>query len=291
MKKFLTILPAVLLLTGCGKKTDVADRGNYYAPEGEFPAVSDSVGNDGSLISKNNGEKLVYTSNISMESTDYTKTVDEINELMKRFNAITQNIDEKNNSRRVLSMVIRVPAASFDDFIQALRGSSASITGISTNVDNITTQYDDNEIRIAALEKQHARLLELLDTAASLKDVIEIEDRLSEVEIELTRLQSYRNKMDTDVAYSTIRLSVYEVTVYSEVSFLQKILNAFSGSWSSFTDSVQGFTIDLIYALPHLILLAVAILVLRKPVGRLISGFHWPFGKKEAKKKEEDIKE
>lgn len=282
MKKLIVALLALLLMTGCTRTAkNEGGRDGYYEPSGDFSKVTESVGNKYNNSNEYAGEMLVYTSNISLETTDYKKTTDELNELMTRFKAFTQSIDERNGSRRSMNMVIRVPSKDFDSFIQALRNSDAvSVTGISTNVDNITTTYNDNEIRITALETQHARLLELLAEAKDLTDVIKIEQRLSEVEIELTKLKSNRGQMENEVAYATVGITIYEVTTYSEVSFLQKIVNAFSGSWSSFTASVQDFLISLIYALPHLVVLAVAFLVLRKPVGALLAKIHWPFKRK-----------
>ncbi|MBQ2213005.1 MAG: DUF4349 domain-containing protein, partial [Erysipelotrichaceae bacterium] len=161
-------------------------------------------------------------------------------------------------------------ARHFDEFIQSLRDSSGSIIDISTNVDNITRQYDNNEIRIEALETQHTRLLQLLNEAKDLNDIIQIEARLSEVETEITQLKSYKNSMDADVAYSTIDLTIREVQTYSETSFLQKLLNAFSGSRSNFLRNAEDLIIWFIYRIPQIVILVIAFFLFRKPVTNLI---------------------
>ena len=274
MKKFLVCLITVLLMFGCAKKS--AYDGNYmYSPEAYNKA--DDYG--GSAITAKNKsenysseEKLVYTGSIRLEGKDYDKLIGEINEQITRYKALIQATRETSSgygSGRTMYLTVRIPAEHFNEFIDELRKGSGSVVDVSTNVDNITQQYNENDIRISALETQHKRLLELLEKAESLADVIKLEERLSEVEIELTQLNNARNQMDAQVRYSTLTMTVSEVVQYSETSFLQRILNAFSGSGSSFVRNLENFIIDLIYALPNLILLAVAFLVLRKPAAAL----------------------
>lgn len=281
MKKIMITLLCAVFLFGCaaGKSEDVYEmpRSEYYSMGGDYAADGDSSysvvqhktqANDNMSVEE---EKLVYRSSIVLETKDYGSLTKELEEIMKQYEAITQSMRESGGSGRTFRLTVRVPAKHFDEFIQSLRDSSGSIIDISTNVDNITRQYNNNEIRIEALETQHARLLQLLAQASSLSDVIQIEARLSEVETEITQLKSYKNSMDADVAYSTIDLTIREVQTYSETSFLQKLLNACSGSRSNFLRNAEKLIIWVIYRLPQLIILAVAFVLLRKPVTNLIS--------------------
>ena len=279
MKRFITAVLCLLLLVGCGRKSAEGHDGGYYEPA--YRTENDSYGlsaetnydvvkkTDNSTVAKTE-EKLVYRSSVTLETKDYTSLLDELNEIIRRYNGVTQTMRESNTARRTFSLTVRIPSEHFDEFIQSLRKSSGSMTDIYTSVDNITKRYNDNDLRISALETQHARLLQLLADAKDLNDVILIESRLSDVETELTRLQSYKNSMDSDVAYSTIDLTVCEVQTYSETSFWSRLTNAFSGSLSNFTDNMEGLVIWVIYALPNLVLLAAVYFLLRKPAGKLI---------------------
>ena len=271
MKKILEILMCLLLISGCsgGKKSE-----DYYEP-GINPAPSNYAPDyekDGGYDTGEPGEeKLVYTGSVFLETKDYDKTSAELTDLTRQYKAVTQSTDESSggSGRRTLYLVLRVPAEHFDDFLNALRSSSGSVQEISTNVDNITEAYNNNELEIAALNTQHARLLELLETASTLEDIILLEQRLSEVELRLTKLNQYKNHMDADVRYSTITLTLREVQTYSETSFVQRLGNAFSGSWSTFLDNTESFIVWLIYALPLIVILVILALVLRKPVTNL----------------------
>ena len=278
MKKIMITLLCLDFLFGCGarKTADGYDmpQADYYSMGGDYAVEEDSsysVSQHKTQANVANAEeKLVYRSSIVLETKDYSSLTKELEEIMKQYEAITQSMRESGGSGRTFRLTVRVPARHFDEFIQSLRDSSGSIIDISTNVDNITRQYNNNEIRIEALETQHTRLLQLLNEARDLNDIIQIEARLSEVETEITQLKSYKNSMDADVAYSTIDLTIREVQTYSETSFLQKLLNAFSGSRSNFLRNAEDLIIWFIYRIPQIVILVIAFFLLRKPVTNLI---------------------
>ena len=276
MKKFVITLLCMVFLFGCAakKSNDIYERtvDDYYSTGGDY-AVSEESYNvmpQKTAANVRTEEKLVYRSSVVLETKDYESLTKELEEIMKKYNAITQSMRESGGSGRTFRLTVRVPADHFDEFIQSLRDSSGSVIDISTNVDNITREYNNNDIRIEALETQHTRLLQLLQQAANLSDVIQIEQRLSEVETEITQLKSYKNSMDADVAYSTIELTIREVQTYSETSFLQKLINAFSGSASNFVRNIEDLIIWVIYRAPQILVLVLAYVLLRKPVGSLI---------------------
>jgi len=97
--------------------------------------------------------------------------------------------------------------------------------------------------------------------------------------------------MNSKVAYSTIRITIREAVVSSEVkiSFFQRLADAFKGSWNSFVRNLEDFTVDVIYALPGLAIAAALFFLLRKPIARIFSAMNLTlpsFGKK--KKETED---
>ena len=287
MKKFLLALCLLCLLAGCSSKGGA----NYYT--GSYAASSDNAKNNydyesesapsasqGMALEQSETEKLVYTGWMSIETKDMDSFLQEFGSLVGQYQGITQNMQESNYSnRRYISLTLRIPAKDFQNFIDALRSGSGSVTNIHTDVENITRRYNDNEIEIEALETQHARLLELMAQATDLSDVILIEDKLTDVETRLNILKSYRSEMDEDVAYSTLSIEISQVSTYTRTSFGQRLKEAFQESWIDFAEGLGDFTVGVVYHLPLILLLVVLYFVLRKPAGKL-------FGKIFRRKKE-----
>lgn len=291
MKKLIIVLSIVLLLVGCSAKGGAYQDSDYvnYSPSDPGYAVSESEMKDngasgGYYVNSEESfakeEKLVYTGSITMETKDYDNFSTELNGVINKFMGIVEQMREQTNSygnyNRTLSLTLRIPAADFNNFIEELRNGSGSVIDVNTRVDNITKAYNNNEIEIEALETQHTRLLELLSEASSLEDIIKLEERISQIEIRLTQLKQYKNEMDTDVAYSTITLFVNEVKEYTETSYWQRLMNAFGNSWIRFVDNVGYFLIDVVYAIPTVLVIIVAFFILRKPAGKLLGKLRKP---------------
>ena len=282
MKKLLSLV-VILLLCGCSGKA-ASSAAYYYAEEaGGAPmaadaAVEGSFNNSFPIVEEKSEEKLVYTGSVRLETRSYEEFSEELSSLIKEYKGIIQSMNENGSSgsRRYLDLTVRIPAERFDDFLNSLRSSSASVAGISTYVDNITRRYSDNDLRIEALNVQHERLLQLLTEAQDLSDVILLEERLSDVESELNILQSYKHSMDEDVTYSTIDIHVSEVMLYSESSFGQRISEALNGSLDNFVRGMEDLLIGIIYLLPFLVILIAVFFLLRKPLKKMLTRFRRP---------------
>ncbi len=262
MKKLVIILAVLTVLFGCSKNSG---GDNYYVAPG---GADYSMNLEASQQVKNE-EKLVYTGSVRLETRNFEESSQEITDIIKRFNAVTQSMREQTSdydNTRYLYLTVRVPAADYNAFLEALKSGSGTVKDIQSNVDNITKQYNDNEIEITSLEAQHERLLELMKTAENLSDIIQLEERISQVEADLNKHYTYRNQMDADVAYSTVTITLSEKVRENPQTFLQRVADAFGGSWENFVRGVQDFIIDVIYALPVLIIIAILFFLLRKPV-------------------------
>lgn len=276
MKKLITSMAVLFLLAGCGSPASgsygAADyKEEYYAPaEAEIDTDAGTYYNDSAVVSQAKAEeKLVYTGNLDLETREYDAYTKEFFGIVNKYAGITQNMNEYTRAeRRYMNMTVRIPAKDFDNFLNDVRTGSGSVVSISTNVDNITKRYADNDLQIASLETQHERLLELLAQAEDLSDVVLLEERLSNVEYQLNSLKSYKGDMDEDVAYSTITVSISEVSVYTRTSFGQRLKEAFGDSWMNFFEWLQDFVIGIVYALPMILFLAAVYFLIRKPFAK-----------------------
>lgn len=266
--KFILAFAAALLFSGCGgsSSADNYSAVDSVAESAKFAEPGISNGYSMDMVSETE-EKLVYTGNISIETKDYDKFADEFTGIVQKYKGIVQSMDEESwDNRRTMDMTVRVPAESFDDFIDELRKGSGSVTRLSTNVDNITKRYNDNDMQIASLETQHKRLLELLEQAEDLSDVVMLEERLSDVEYSLNSLKSYKGTMDESVTYSTVNVTIREVNVYTKTTFGKRLKDAFGDSFKNFVEWGEEMIIGVVYLLPFALLAGALWFLLRKPL-------------------------
>ena len=227
-------------------------------------------------------EKMVYRGSLSIETLEYAETVKNIKERIRSYNGIVEAEEQYDNDRTwynsgattrgtcALNMTVRIPTESFEAFLDDMSGSG-KVTSRTTNVENISRRYNDNDTAIAALEKQETRLLEMMDQAETIEDMIMIEQRLTEVQTELNQKRSYKSSMDTDVSYSTVYLNVREVLEYTPTpegqrtgTFLNRLQNAFRSSWNSFLWLLESLLFLIIHILPWLVIIIPCAWLLRK---------------------------
>lgn len=221
-------------------------------------------------------EKLVYTCSINMETLTFAETEAKIRESIAKYKGTISSesasdgnyrwyYEDGGSGTKSLYMTIRIPTKDYRNFLKDLEGAGGSIRSTSMNVENITRRYNDQSVRIQALETQEKRLLEMMDKAETIKEMITVEDRLTEVQTELNQARTTLSVMDHDVAYSTISLNLQEVVRYTEnkitQTFGERIVSAFTNSFADFGDFLEDLSIALIYLLPYLLLIAVIVMI------------------------------
>lgn len=312
-KTLLIILP--LLLAGCGgsPKTGgssyAADYDTSYNSSAEYaPAAYDeeaaeyareeAAGSSAALTAEQKTaetlskteEKIVYTGNINVETTDYAATMTALADLEAKYNAVVTSSDEStyNNNRHYLYLTVRVPSGQFHDF---MNGSSVlgAVRNQSINRSDITKAYNDHTIEAEALKIQLTRLQDMLAKAETIEDMLAIEDRLLNVETRLNQLNSVIDNMDMDVAYSTVNITINEVIQYSpgtkkDATFLDRLKIAFEDSWEITRNFVETVLFTLIRYFPVIVILSALYYAFRRwraahprTSGK---GFSMPFRKK-----------
>ena len=98
----------------------------------------------------------------------------------------------------------------------------------------------------------------MMEQAASIEDMITIEQRLTEVQTELNQARSNLANMDTDVAYSTVYLSLTEVVRYSDpvrkTTFFERTRSTSSKSIHGFLIAMELLLDVFIYIFPYLLI-------------------------------------
>lgn len=167
--------------------------------------------------------------------------------------------DELRNSR----LEIRIPAARLDEFIVKV-GEVSNITNKEERVEDVTLQYVDLESRKKALTTQQERLLELLEQAETVEDIIAIEQKLSDVRYELESMESQLCTLNNQIDYSTINLNIEEVrrlTPTQEKSVWDKIKNGFGNTIYRIGEDIEDGFIWFVVNIPYFVLWIVIIAV------------------------------
>ncbi len=228
-------------------------------------------------------EKIIYSATCRIETTEFDKALDRLNQLISSYGGFIENSSVDGNTyrnndgttvirNRYASYIIRIPANSFNDFLNET-GSIGAVLSKNLNAENITSQFIDTQARLDALKIQEERLLALLEKATSMENIITIEDKLTNVRYDIESYQRSLNYMESKVNYSTVTLKINEVEVYTpteEPTFFKRLGTSIVESFNNFVDGLGDFVIWFVFAFPTLLILAaiafVAVIIIRKRI-------------------------
>ncbi|MCQ2521232.1 MAG: DUF4349 domain-containing protein [Lachnospiraceae bacterium] len=301
-KKSLLIVTGLLtfsMLTGCGSNKN-SSTGSYYvdksyssdsvACEEAYVEYDDYDGgwasettNDfmmdveateiGENAAQQSNRKLISTVRLNVETKEFDSLVASIEKKVMALggyieSSYTYNGSSAYNNTRNAEMTIRIPSASLDVFVNEVSAAS-NVVSKNTSVEDVTLSYVDMESRKNSLIIERDNLLEMLDQAETIEDMIIIEDRLSDVRYELESMESQLRTYDDKIDYATIYLDVDEVrelTPVREMTAGEEISEGFMGSLEDIKDGFTRFGIWFVVNLPKILLIllfpAIAVIVI-----------------------------
>lgn len=224
-------------------------------------------------------QKLIKTVDMEMETKEFDTLLPAITEQVNELGGYVETSEISGSSyygsgRRYAYLTLRIPANKLDGFV-SIMGELGNVTYKNENVQDITLQYVDVESRKIALVTEQERLLELLEGAENMDDIIRIESRLSEIRYELQSYESQLRVMDNKVNYSTVSVSVSEVeriTKVEEKTFWEEITYKLSDNLYDIGQGARSFAIWFVSSLPYLAIWAVVVFVMVKVILRLVNG-------------------
>lgn len=104
-------------------------------------------------------------------------------------------------------LTLRIPSERLTATLEELK-ELGTARDTSINSTDVTTQAEDLDARITALQTSVDRLLDLMTRATSTEDLITIESALSERQANLESLESQKRSLDDQVQLSTVSLSL-----------------------------------------------------------------------------------
>ena len=260
---------------------DMAEEEMAYEGDAAVTAETAPANSSGtSSEAKTADRKIIWSGYLRIESVEYEKTLQEVQQLMARYNAVVENSQEyddtswytgsRQESSRSMIWNIRVPSASFGNFFEDTGSLTGQIRSKNTSSSDRTKQYSDTAVQIESLTIQQENLMKMMEQAKTIEDMLAIEDRLTEVRTQLRYLTNSNSEIDYDVEYSSVTVELQEVHVYQkqEISYWERLKNAFGNSLIDFVEALGDFVVTLIYMIPYIIVIGLVLWLLRGPFRR-----------------------
>lgn len=241
--------------------------------------------------------KMVEYRSLSIETKEFDDALEEIFRIIEESGGYIENqnvsgismFDRGGYNERIVqesggynersaSMTARIPAAKLAQVVGTM-GKTGNVVSTSSNIDDITDSYFDTKARLESLTLQEERLLVILEKAEKLEDVITLEKALSDVRYQIESMTAAMRRMDSQVSFSYLTISLREVVEYQVIenlpkSFGERITIAWNRSTAKIVNWGQNLVLYAIEDGPLLLInlavLIIVILIVRPIVLRIM---------------------
>lgn len=267
MKKIVFFLASVLIFISCHQEKG--------SGSGSTDMEMTLVSNDRKLVRSQKMEvlpppkqeivkKLIKNGRVSFETESLEKTKSLIEIELKKVNGyISSESQSKQYDRINQYMKVRIPAKSFDSFLETISKGVDVFDVKEINVSDVTERYYDLQSRISNKKKLEQRYAEILKQAKTVKEILDVERELGKLREDIESAEGSLKYLSNQVSLSTLNITFYKKTTF-ESSFLNKVSNAFKDGFTS----IKSFFLFIISIWPFVIILSILSIWIAKRLKR-----------------------
>jgi len=189
-------------------------------------------------------KKLIKEGELRFKTSDIAATRKVLITSLEKLDGYVSEEGENNyNGQKEITLNTRIPAKNFDAFLSVVSNNAESIDSKNIRIKDVTTEFIDVTTQLANKKKLEARYLELLNKSSKVADLLEVENKLTEIRSSIESTQGQLNYLSKQVAYSTLSITFYSKQTVQDngQTFGYKIKNALVSGWYTLGGLFFGF--------------------------------------------------
>ena len=220
-------------------------------------APANDNGQPGEIFETQQARKIIYTVTADIHTKDLDEKLDDI----KLNIAIDEWIDEEIINSDYAYIVIRVNSSRLDDFLESI-SDEGTITNYRRTSTDVSITYLNKTNQINSYNAERERLVELMENA-TMTEILQINSRISAIDVQLASLNEETNELDSLVDYSKITLEIYEDKLDWQLPFGSTLVNTFVNSVYALFNVFKTLLIVIVAVLPFAIIIVPTLLGIR----------------------------
>jgi len=155
---------------------------------------------------------VVHTAELRVTAYNFNTVRTDLDRILIQFSGhVAQlNVTSPGGEARNLSATLRIPSAQLEAALAELR-KLGRVDGESQQGEEVTKQSVDLEARLSNARHTEQRLTQILATrTGKLSDVLEVEQKLSEIRGEIERAEAEQKSLNNRISFATVSLVVAE---------------------------------------------------------------------------------
>lgn len=189
-----------------------------------------------------NKKKIIKDGRLGLQVENLKKTKQYIDSLVKNLGGYYAN-ERYNNSdwESSYDLTIRIPSKNFEQFLSKVESGKDKTLYKELHARDVTDQFIDLESRLANKQNYLKRYNDLLGKANSIKEILEIEEKIRRLEEEIESVTGRLQYLNNQVDYSTLDLNIskrkeFKYTSEKRSRFAERFKQSLSKGWFGFID-------------------------------------------------------
>ncbi len=136
------------------------------------------------------------------------ETAEKINALVESMGGYLVTADDGGPNAMSGTLTIRVPAAKFEEARAQIRKLGLRVENEKVDAQDVTRQYVDQDASIRNLRAEEAQYLTILKQATTVKDMMAVSEKLSEVRGQIEQQEAEFNALSRQIETVAIAISL-----------------------------------------------------------------------------------
>lgn len=205
--------------------------------------------------------KIIQRGFITVEVKDFKSSSRDVERIANEAGGFVSDSSSfvTEDGQRRGTITIRVPKDKFKDVMEKLE-DIGEVKSKSVSGEDVTEEFIDLEARLDNFERQEKRLVEILDKATTVEDILKVEAQLERVRGEIERITGRLRFLENRIDLATITVELFEPEPITQ-SF--GIRDALARAFEGFIATINGMIIATGTLLPIAVLAVVAYVLYR----------------------------
>jgi Domain of unknown function (DUF4349) len=184
--------------------------GSQAAPLSQADAVKLEVAKVSTALATTAGaeRKMIRTSSLEMVVQHPAEVAEKITAIAEGIGGYLETASGGGQNTTSGTLTIRVPAARLQEARADIRKLGLRVESEKVDAQDVTREYVDQDARIRNLRAEETQLLAILKQAATVKDMLAVSERLSEVRGQIEQQQAEFNALSRQIETVAIAISL-----------------------------------------------------------------------------------
>ncbi len=256
-KMLIALLVGMVLFAGCTGSSVLDELG--VAPGGTgsnggleksvAPGYGDASGGGGQVVIKTGSARVKVAQNTLEDG--YARLKNIVSDMGGDISAVSYN---EYTTEKGYYLTLKIDPGKFDQMLGGIK-KLGEVKSVDTNLEDVTTQYQDLEVRIRNLREELDALNALYNKTDTIEDILKIRAEINNVETQLEIYEQQKLDLERRAAKSTITVYLYEEKPSIEKDFIVPLGDLAAVFFGALGFAIMAIAAIVGFLLPGLIVL------------------------------------